>query len=51
MSKLTGKKLILLGERDGVPSPAWRPALPAVGPRLSFRPRSALCERRQGQWT
>ncbi len=22
MSKLTGKKLVLLGERDGVPSPA-----------------------------
>jgi betaine reductase len=36
MSKLSGKKLILLGERDGVPSPAMEACFTDVGAEVVF---------------
>jgi betaine reductase len=36
MSKLAGKKLILLGERDGVPSPAMEKLFADSGAELVF---------------
>ncbi len=36
MSILQGKKLVLLGERDGVPSPAMEAALAASGGEVAF---------------
>lgn len=36
MSKLTGKKLILLGERDGIPSPAMESVFAASGAEVAF---------------
>ena len=36
MGKLTGKKLILMGERDGVPSPAMESAFAGSGAEVVF---------------
>jgi len=36
MSKLTGKKLLLLGERDGVPGPAMEACLKASGASIEY---------------
>lgn len=36
MSKLTGKKLVLLGERDGVPSPAMESVFANSGAEIAF---------------
>ena len=36
MGKLTGKKLILLGERDGVPSPAMEAVFADCGGEVAF---------------
>jgi len=36
MGKLTGKKLLLLGERDGVPSPAMEACLKDSGGEVAF---------------
>jgi len=36
MGKLTGKKLLLLGERDGVPAPAMAGALGDCGAEILF---------------
>ena len=36
MSKLNGKKLILLGERDGVPSPAMDSVFAGCGAEVVF---------------
>lgn len=36
MSKLNGKKLILLGERDGVPSPAMESVFAGCGAEVVF---------------
>ena len=36
MSKLTGKKLILLGERDGIPSPAMDVVFAKSGGEVAF---------------
>ena len=36
MGKLTGKKLLLLGERDGVPGPAMEACLKATGATIEF---------------
>ncbi len=36
MSKLTGKKLLLLGERDGIPGPAMEAALEGSGAEVVF---------------
>lgn len=36
MGKLTGKKLILLGERDGVPSPAMEACFTGSGAEVAF---------------
>jgi len=36
LSKLAGKKLLLLGERDGIPGPAMEVALEATGAEVIF---------------
>ena len=36
MSKLNGKKLVLLGERDGVPGPAMESVFAASGAEVVF---------------
>ena len=36
MGKLTGKKLLLLGERDGVPGPAMEACLKGSGASIEF---------------
>ena len=36
MGKLTGKKLLLLGERDGVPGPAIEACLKGSGASIEF---------------
>lgn len=36
MSKLSGKKLILLGERDGIPSPAMESVFAGSGAEVVF---------------
>lgn len=36
MGKMEGKKLLLLGERDGVPSPAMEAVLKNSGAELIF---------------
>ena len=36
MGKLTGKKLLLLGERDGVPGPAMEACLKDSGGAIEF---------------
>jgi glycine reductase len=36
MGKLSGKKLILLGERDGIPSPAMEACLSGSGAQVVF---------------
>lgn len=36
MNKLAGKKLILLGERDGVPSPAMEKVFTGSGAEVVF---------------
>ena len=36
MSKLAGKKLILLGERDGIPSPAMESVFANIGAEVVF---------------
>lgn len=36
MGKLTGKKLLLLGERDGVPGPAMEACLKETGAEIVF---------------
>jgi glycine/sarcosine/betaine reductase complex component A len=36
MGKLTGKKLILLGERDGIPGPAMANVFAASGAEIVF---------------
>jgi len=36
LSKLAGKKLLLLGERDGIPGPAMEAALEATGAEVIF---------------
>lgn len=36
MSKLTGKKLCLVGERDGVPSPAMEAVFAGTGAEIVF---------------
>ena len=36
MGKLTGKKLLLLGERDGVPGPAMEACLKGRGASIEF---------------
>jgi betaine reductase len=36
MGKLSGKKLILLGERDGVPSPAMEACFAGSGAEVVF---------------
>jgi betaine reductase len=36
MGKLTGKKLLLLGERDGVPGPAMEACLKECGAEILF---------------
>ncbi len=36
MGKLTGKKLILLGERDGIPGPAMESVFAASGAEMVF---------------
>jgi len=36
MGKLTGKKLLLLGERDGVPSPAMESVFKNSGAEIVF---------------
>lgn len=36
MSKLEGKKLLLLGERDGVPGPAMEACLDKCGAEIVF---------------
>ena len=36
MSKLQGKKLILLGERDGIPSPAMESVFASSGAEVTF---------------
>ena len=36
MGKLAGKKLLLLGERDGVPSPAMEACLKGCGGEIVF---------------
>ncbi len=36
MSKLAGKKLLLLGERDGVPGPAMEACLKNSGAVIEF---------------
>lgn len=36
MGKLSGKKLLLLGERDGVPGPAMAEALANAGAEVLF---------------
>ena len=36
MGKLNGKKLILLGERDGIPSPAMEAVFAASGAEVVF---------------
>jgi glycine reductase len=36
MGKLSGKKLILLGERDGVPSPAMEACFAKSGAEVVF---------------
>ena len=36
MGKLTGKKLILMGERDGVPSPAMDSVFAGSGAEVVF---------------
>jgi len=36
MGKLTGRKLILLGERDGIPSPALEKLFEGSGAELVF---------------
>jgi betaine reductase len=36
MGKLTGKKLLLLGERDGVPGPAMEACLKNSGADIAF---------------
>jgi len=48
MGKLSGKKLILLGERDGVASPAWRPVLLVAELKWFFQPLHALSETAAG---
>lgn len=36
MGKLTGKKLVLLGERDGIPGPAMENAFAGSGAEVVF---------------
>lgn len=36
MRKLQGKKLILLGERDGIPSPAMEKVFAGSGAEVAF---------------
>lgn len=36
MRKLNGKKLVLLGERDGVPSPAMESVFAQSGAEVAF---------------
>ena len=36
MGKLQGKKLILLGERDGIPSPAMEQVFAGSGAEVAF---------------
>ena len=36
MGKLAGKKLVLLGERDGVPGPAIEACLKSTGAEIVF---------------
>ncbi len=36
MGKLSGKKLVLLGERDGVPSPAMESVFAGCGAEVAF---------------
>jgi len=36
MGKLTGKKLVLLGERDGIPSPAMEAVFAKSGAEIAF---------------
>jgi glycine reductase len=36
MGKLSGKKLILLGERDGVPAPAMEACFASSGAEVAF---------------
>jgi betaine reductase len=36
MGKLTGKKLLVLGERDGVPGPAMEACLKDCGAEILF---------------
>ena len=43
MGKLNGKKLLLLGERDGVPGPAMEACLKDSGAEIVFSATGMLC--------
>ena len=49
--ELKSKKLIAIGDRDGVPGPAIEECLRSAEPSRSLSPLSASFERQQGQWT
>lgn len=48
--ELKGKKVIAIGDRDGVPGPAIAECLESAGAEMVLSPLSALSERQQVQW-
>jgi len=48
---LEGKKVIIVGERDGVPGPAIEECIKTAGAEVVFLLQNALFEQPQAQWT
>ena len=50
MAILENKKVIVIGDRDGIPGPAIAECVKTAAGKWYSRPRSASSERAQAQW-
>ena len=51
MAILEGKKVIIIGDRDGVPGPAIAECVKTAGGEMFFLQQNVSSERAQAQWT
>ena len=50
MAILEGKKVIIIGDRDGVPGPAIAECVKTAGGEIVFLQQNVSSERAQAQW-
>ena len=50
MAILEGKKVIIIGDRDGVPGPAIAECVKTAGGEIVFSQQNVSSERAQAQW-